>query len=62
MLKQCEEAESELKNDITDNKLEAFPLVISTPDINQSLQTLIQAFGIGPVGANTILLNWIFVC
>jgi amino acid transporter len=59
MLKQCEEAEAELRDDITNNKLEAFPLVISAPEINQSLQTLIQAFGIGPIGANTILLNWI---
>jgi len=57
--KQREEAETELRDDIANNKLEAFPLVISAPDIDQSLQTLIQAFGIGPVGANTILLNWI---
>lgn len=59
MLKQREEAETELRDDIANNKLDAFPLVVSAPDFNQSLQTLIQAFGIGPVGANTILLNWI---
>ena len=59
MPKLCEEAEEALKKDITDSGQDAFPLVIGAPDINQALLTLVQAFGIGPIRANTILLNWI---
>jgi amino acid transporter len=59
MLKQRQEAEEELRKDIAESDLDAFPLVISVPDFNQGLQTLVQAFGVGPMRANTILLNWI---
>jgi len=59
MIKQKEQAEEELRKDIAESGLDAFPLVISVPEFNQGLQTLVQAFGIGPMRANTILLNWI---
>ncbi len=59
MLKQKEQAEEELRKDIAESGLDAFPLVITVPDFNQGLQTLVQAFGVGPMRANTILLNWI---
>jgi hypothetical protein len=54
-----QEAEDELRADITESGLEAFPLVITVPDFNQGLHTLVQAFGVGPLQANTILLNWL---
>ncbi len=54
-----EKAEEELQKDIADSGKDAFPLVIGAPDIHQAVQTLVQAFGIGPIRANTILVNWI---
>jgi len=53
------EAENELKKDIQDSGIDAFPLVVVTPEVNAGLPALLQAFGIGPVKANTILLNWL---
>jgi amino acid transporter len=59
MLKNKQEARLELQQTIQKNGIDAFPLVISTPDMSQAVQTLVQASGIGPVRANTILMNWI---
>ena len=59
MLKAGDEARNELYKAIQENGIDAFPLVISAPDMRQSIQTLVQASGIGPVRANTILMNWI---
>ena len=58
MLKLKEEAEKELRKDIADSNSEAFPLVIVAPNLIQGIQTLVQGYGIGPLKANTILLNW----
>ena len=58
MLKLREEAEKELRQDIADSNSEAFPLVIVAPSLIQGIQTLVQGYGIGPLKANTILLNW----
>ena len=58
MLKLREEAEKELRKDIVDSNSEAFPLVIVAPSLIQGIQTLVQGYGIGPLKANTILLNW----
>jgi amino acid transporter len=58
MLKRKEEAEKELRKDIADSNSEAFPLVIVAPNLVQGIQTLVQGYGIGPLKANTILLNW----
>lgn len=58
MLKAQEEAEKELHKDIADSQSEAFPLVVVAPNIIQGIHTLVQAYGIGPVKVNTILLNW----
>ena len=59
MLKARDEARTELQKSIQQNGIDAFTLVISAPDLSQSIQTLVQASGIGPVRANTILMNWI---
>jgi amino acid transporter len=59
MIKKREEARLELQQTIRKSGSDAFPLVISTPDMSQAIQTLVQASGIGPVRANTILMNWI---
>jgi hypothetical protein len=58
MLKMREEAENELRKDIAESSSEAFPLVIAIPSLIQGIHTLVQAYGIGPLKVNTILLNW----
>jgi len=58
MLRLRAEAEDDLRKDIADNGSEAFPLVIVAPSFIQGIHTLVQAYGIGPLKANTILLNW----
>ena len=58
MLKLKDEAEKELRKDIADSASEAFPLVLVAPTLIQGIHTLVQAYGIGPLKVNTILLNW----
>ena len=53
-----EEAKNELEKDISANAFEAFPLVVTAQDLQQSLPTLIQSFGVGPLKANMALFNW----
>ena len=59
MLKRQEESESELRSDIAAHGFAAFPLVVFAPDLEIALNTLIQSTGVGPLKANTILLNWL---
>ena len=58
-LKLKEETVTDLKRDIQAAGLEAFPLVVTSTDIDSAVGTLVQASGIGPVRPNTLLLNWI---
>ena len=58
MIKLREQAENELRKDIAESDSEAFPLVIAAPSLIQGIHTLVQAYGIGPLKVNTILLNW----
>ncbi|MGD2029177.1 MAG: amino acid permease [Desulfobacterales bacterium] len=59
MLKIQEESESELRSDMAEYGFSAFPLVVYAPDPDIALTTLIQSTGVGPLKANTILLNWL---
>lgn len=59
MLKLKEEAEDELRRDIDDHGLNAFPLVVVAPKLHIGVQILVQGFGVGPLKVNTILLNWL---
>ena len=58
MIKLREAAEKELRKDIAANKSDAFPLVVVVPKTIQGIHTLVQAYGIGPLKVNTVLLNW----
>ncbi len=51
-------AESVLQNDLESHQLDAFPLVVTASDLRAATTTLLQAWGIGPIRANTVLLNW----
>ena len=59
MLKGRAEAEAELKKALNEFHPGAFPLVVAAPNLSVGLYTLVQAFGVGPLRANTILLNWL---
>ena len=59
MLKLRQEAEAELRADIADYGMQAFPLVVAAPNLNLGVHTLVQSFGIGPLRVNTVLLNWL---
>ena len=59
MLKLRAEAEEELRRDIEQQGLSAFPLVVAAPQAQQALHTLIPGYGIGPLKVNTALLNWL---
>jgi amino acid transporter len=53
------EAENDLRKDIQESGLSAFPLVMTVSEFQDGLQSLLQAYGIGPLKANTILMNWL---
>jgi amino acid transporter len=53
------QVENEIKKNILDAGLNAFPLVMVSPELDAGVNSLLQAFGIGPLKANTILLNWL---
>ena len=57
-LEQCRLVRRELAEDLEANDLHAFPLVVAAPYREIAAQTVIQAHGLGPIGVNTILLNW----
>ena len=52
-------AEDELKADIRKSGLDAFPLVVLAGDRKDAVQVLVQSYGIGPLHANTVPLNWV---
>jgi hypothetical protein len=53
------EAENDLRKDIQESGLSAFPLVMTVSEFQEGLQSLLQVYGIGPLKANTILMNWL---
>lgn len=59
MLKLKAEAEAELQQDIQKGGALAFPLVVTAPNLQIGIQSVVQAYGIGALKANTILLNWL---
>lgn len=48
----------ELSSHIDKSGSHAYPLVVAVPEISQSLSAIVQSFGIGPLKANTGLINW----
>jgi amino acid transporter len=59
MLKLQAQTEAELQKDIAEEGLSAFPLVTFAPNLQIAVQSLVQSFGVGPLKANTILINWL---
>ncbi|MCP5087127.1 MAG: amino acid permease, partial [Rhodobacteraceae bacterium] len=59
MRKLKKEAEVQLQRDMQKDEAQAFPLVVTAPNLETGLQAVVQAYGIGSLKANTILLNWL---
>ena len=53
-----EEAEARLRRELEEDGLDAFPLVVAAPDLGAASMTVLQAWGVGPLRANTVALNW----
>jgi len=53
------EAAKQLKSHLAELKATAYPLVLTGPDYSEVLSILVQSFGIGPIKANTLLINWV---
>jgi len=53
-----EKTEEELAGDILAKNLPAFPMAVVVPDPEVGLQVLVQAYGVGPLKANLVLVNW----
>ena len=56
--KRVKAAEFELRDELGEQAVDAFPLVVAAPDLRIGATTLLQAWGVGPIRSNTVLLNW----
>ena len=56
--KEIDELENEINLEIKKSGCEAYPLVISAPDLHNGLRMLLQSFGVGPLRANIVMLEW----
>jgi amino acid transporter len=52
------EAQEELARELGELELNAFSLVVGAEDISQAVPLLLQSYGVGPLRANTVLVNW----
>jgi amino acid transporter len=59
MRKIKDEAQAKLQRDIIQDGAHAFPLVVAAPNLQIGIQTVVQAYGVGSLKANTIILNWL---
>ena len=59
MLERREQALGELAEEIKAGGVVAFPLVVSGENLDQTISSVVQAAGIGPLRANTVVANWI---
>lgn len=50
---------AEFERSIEESDVEAFPLAVEAPDFSSGFRMLLQAYGVGPLKANTILINWV---
>jgi amino acid transporter len=57
--KALREAENELNRQIQEHDLNVFPLTIGVSDVGAAAPLLLQSYGIGPLHANTVLVNWL---
>jgi len=51
--------EAELREDIDRRELPAFARAVVARDLESAVPVFLQAYGLGPVRSNTVLLNWL---
>jgi amino acid transporter len=56
--RRCAEIEAALRAEIAELDLDIYPLAVGAPDLRTAMATLLQAWGVGPLRSNTVLLNW----
>jgi amino acid transporter len=59
VLEKREKALKDLQGEIKKGEFTAFPLVVAGEQLDQTIATVIQSSGIGPLRANTVVANWI---
>ncbi|MDZ4849750.1 MAG: hypothetical protein SGI77_10675 [Pirellulaceae bacterium] len=52
------ELQAEMSADLRERKLNAFALTVTSSNRAEAIGVLLQSFGLGPIRANTVLLNW----
>jgi amino acid transporter len=55
---ESERIERELRDQVEASGFEAFTRVLVAPTLSVGVQSLLQTYGVGPLRANTVLLNW----
>ena len=58
LVRSRDKAGKDLAQFILGRDLPAFPLAVAVEDIDQGLQALVQAYGVGPLTASLVLVNW----
>jgi amino acid transporter len=53
-----QEVEAALAADLRQREVQAFALAVVAPDLVTGLPLVLQAYGVGPLRANTVLLSW----
>ena len=53
-----DDAEEQLRRELEEQHLDAYPLVVAAPDVRVGASTLLQSWGVGPIRSNTVMLNW----
>lgn len=49
---------AQVQEEIREARAAAFPLVVEGPDFRTTFGIALQAYGVGPLKANTVLVNW----
>jgi amino acid transporter len=53
------EAIESLRAELAELGSTAFPLVVTAPKLDDAIPVVIQSAGVGPVSANTVIVNWL---
>ena len=53
-----DEAEVQLRQELQEQGVDAYPLVVAAPNLRFGAGTLLQSWGVGPIRSNTVMLNW----
>ncbi|MBF0450401.1 MAG: amino acid permease [Candidatus Magnetomorum sp.] len=59
ILKERDNQEAALKRELMEKKQTVFPLVMVSQDFTTAVYYLLQSYGIGPIKANIVLMNWL---